>query len=537
MPNKAILKIRTGAGEHTIPVWPDITVWDAIQQIGVWPSGDCGGQGICGKCKVKAAGRLSALSDKENRLLSQREREAGYRLACEARICGDAEIAITDRRPAEYKTLLLQRGERYDFVPYQSPGPDGRAYGVALDIGSTTLAAVLVELVSGSIAAVRGLPNTQAAVGRDIISRISFSIDRADGKNILHKMMIRDINNLLDGLANDAGIDSSLITEMTVAANPVMLHLLLNRDIADFGRRPYQGSFTELTRVLADTIRVHMAAAGCITLLPQIGSFLGADLLSCLMVSELEPADRVLVMDLGTNGEMALKNGDRYLACSVAAGSAFEGVNIVSGMPARAGAIDRWQVERGTLRYHVIGEQPPAGLCGSALVDLLACLIELRAMDETGLLIPEAFRGSVSKTENGTQFTLVPGSETDSGQDIVFSQQDVRELQLAKGAVRAGAETLLREAGLSAVDLHEIRIAGVFGNHLNPDSLLSIGMLPAVNRDKVRNIGNAALEGALRILVKPELQNKADLLAKRVDVIQLADRSDFMERFMNGMGF
>jgi len=290
-----------------------------------------------------------------------------------------------------------------------------------------------------------------------------------------------------------------------------------------------------LTEISVPQLGLPMNPAGRVVILPQIGGFLGADVVGCLLAADLEGPGCTLLIDIGTNGEIVLKNNDQYLACSVAAGPAFEGVGITSGMMAVNGAIDRFWIEKGRIRYSVLGGSKPRGICGSGLLDLLAVLLELRVLDETGLIDGSRFPGRCRDSSNGTELVIVEGEDTAEGVPVVINQQDIRQLQLAKGAVRTGVEMLMKEAGLSAADIDEVLLAGSFGNHLHPRSLLRCGMLPGLRTGVIRNIGNAAARGALTALLSLPEREKSKVLAGRVRPLNLADRPDFSEMFLQSM--
>ena len=313
-----------------------------------------------------------------------------------------------------------------------------------------------------------------------------------------------------------------------------MLHLFLGVDPRGLGGAPYTGLFRGATSVRAGSLGLPMHPSGRVLLLPQVAGFLGSDIIACLLAVDDRSPESFLLVDIGTNGEMILKHGNRLWACSVAAGSAFEGGDISSGMVARGGAIDRLWLEDGKIRYNIIGLGKPEGICGSGMIDLLHVLLKMGVLDETGLINPHKFTGSWRETDRGAELIIVEESETAQGVPIVFNQQDVRQLQLAKGAVRAGIDILMKEAGIEAQEIDEILFAGAFGNYLTPDSVMGIGMIPHFAPKQIKAWGNAALRGAATLILIPE-REKAERLANKVKAVELADHPDFSQVFVERM--
>ncbi|MGE5371684.1 MAG: ASKHA domain-containing protein [Solirubrobacterales bacterium] len=528
------IEIRTRTETRTVYAAPGLTAWDAVQRSGLWPAGDCGGRGICGKCRVKTLDG-SRITAQEAELLTEAERNQGIRLACSCRLENDAVMELPENRAGVYKLETTRRRWQGRIA---SPEAEilglERPLGVALDIGTTTIAALLVDLTSGEILADRGTANSQGALGRDVMARISYAAENDRGLQMLQSMVLRDIRNLLTGLCDEAGAATEQLAAVTVVGNPVMLHLFMGRSPETLGRSPYQGLFRTAQTIEPAWLGLPAHERGRVWVLPQVGHFLGADIVGCLLALEGSMSDQALVLDIGTNGEMILKTKDRLLGTSAAAGPAFEGAGISCGMTARDGAIDRVWLESGRISFQVLGGGDAAGICGSGLIDLLAVLLELKVLDPTGRINSETMLESIRSTSRGTMFVL---TETADGSQIGLTQQDVRELQLAKGALRAGVDTLLEEAGILPEMIEKVFVAGAFGNHLNPVSLLQTGMLPRFELESIINAGNAAVEGALAALLSLSARNRATELAQSIESIQLANRSDFSAVFINSLNF
>ncbi|NLW44325.1 MAG: DUF4445 domain-containing protein [Syntrophomonadaceae bacterium] len=595
------LKVRIYTASEPLVSWVEKgqTVWDSVQQAGIIQRGECGGRGLCLKCKARVKGEVSPPTDEELSALSPEEVSQGYRLTCKCRVLGETSVFLPDIRVADCKTGLLMyerypgvlsavrtvsanipRFDRTNPIPLLErvreafkgydleltpldlnlmaeldkgadfkviggllestvlrihPEGSGCFLGVALDIGTTSLSCVLVDLVSGELLGEGYTANSQIAYGRDILARISYVMENEQGLKVLQEKVIGDISGMIKTLLAKLNADPEDILEMTVVGNPVMLHLFLGADPRGLGHAPYMGLFRDAFSVPGGNLGMTMHPAGRVRLLPQIAGFLGADIVACLLAVDGGSPPSFLLIDIGTNGEIVLKHKDLLLACSVAAGPAFEGGGITSGMVARTGAIDRFWLEDGKLNYNVIGGVKPEGICGSGLIDLVHVLLETGLLDETGLIHAERYYGAWRDSEKGVELVIVDGSKTESGIPVVFNQEDVRRLQLAKAAVRAGVDILLQEAGIAPEDIGEVMFAGAFGNYLNPKAVLGTGMIPQFQPEAIKAIGNAALRGAIAaLLVIPE-REKARQYAREIRAVELADHPDFSRVFIAGM--
>lgn len=594
------LKVRIVTPSDTLVSWieEEQTVWDALVQAGIWSMGDCGGRGVCGKCKVKVAGEISQVTREEEKFLTPEELALGYRLACSCRVKGETTVEFStdlvtigpglllpDRfhdidpevrvvkgyLPAvdrEHPVPLLERiketlnGWEIDISPANLNelshlegtggievsgallGPkvvrikkaeEANFYGLALDIGTTTLGLILVDLREGRVIGLKEKLNSQVTVARDVLSRISYAVEKENGLWWLHQKVKEDVSELgLDMLALN-GLHPEDVVEMVVVGNPVMLHLFLGADPSGLGRKPYIGLFQG--QIITDFAHLGLPfnPSGRVMLLPQVGSFLGADLVACLLAVDLEKRKGALLLDLGTNGEMVLNHEGKMLACSVPAGPVFEGGNTKCGMIATNGAIDSFWLEDGRICYTVLGQKRPLGICGTGFLDLLSLLKDLQVLDDTGLINPENYPGDWTESEQGIELVIVDLKDSGNNRPIVITQEDVRQLQLAKGAVRAGVEILMKEAKLSPADIREIFIAGAFGNRLRPQSLLNIGMLPPVEPSIIKAVGNAALRGAAAALVYRWACERAILLAENVKIVELAETPEFASVFIQSM--
>ncbi|NLZ38955.1 MAG: DUF4445 domain-containing protein, partial [Firmicutes bacterium] len=390
-----------------------------------------------------------------------------------------------------------------------------KMYGMAFDIGTTTIAGFLMDLYTGEELSVASTLNPQTQFGADVISRIGYANENPDGLANLHRVVTKAINGLIGEAAAKAGISRQDIYAVTVVGNTCMHHLFLGINPRDVALAPYVPVISEKMEVDPELLQLEINPAGKVFVLPNVAGFVGADTIGVLLATELDESEDIkLVVDIGTNGEMALGNKDRILACSTAAGPAFEGAQITCGMRGASGAIDHLTVSE-DLEYTVIDDVEPIGICGSALLDAVAVLVESGMLDERGRLKkPEDITHPIGKKlkhrlieYNGTPAFLLAEA---NGRQIVVTQKDIRELQLAKGAIAAGIRILMKNYGIDTDEIKEVQLAGAFGNYLNPHSACVIGLIPAELEDRITMVGNAAGAGAkLALLSSSEYERAA----------------------------
>ncbi len=478
---------------------------DALRRAGLRADMPCGGQGRCGKCKVKATGALSSLSQAEGELLTPEEIAGGIRLACCVRVEGDC--TITPSESARSQICLSGNMEPIDLRPRFT------VCGAAVDIGTTTLAARLYT-PDGVLAAKASAMNPQSSWGADVISRIEASLR---GQAVPLAECIRSaVDGLLRQMAGQARIAPESIDGLAVTGNTAMLYLLTGISPESLSHAPFQASHLFGESCPASRLGLHSTAPDAVVYLPRcMSAFVGADITTALLASGLCRGDETrLLVDIGTNGEMALWHRGKLYCCSTAAGPAFEGTGLSMGMRGQDGAVDH--VRSGILEPHVIGDGLPRGICGSGAVDALAGLLEAGGMDETGLL-------------DADPSPIAP--------PVVLTQKDVRMIQLAKSAVSAGLRTLLDSVGVSCADVAELAVAGGFGSFLNVTNAGRIGLLPEELISKVRVLGNAALSGAAMLLLDCELARSSEDLAQNAEALTLSGSPIFSEYYMEGMLF
>ena len=409
--------------------------------------------------------------------------------------------------------------------------------GLALDIGTTTLAAGLVDLETGKVVAIDAELNPQIAFGADVISRIVYTRDSHEKREELQKELIKGLNRLLLRVCRLAGRERERIFEATVVGNTTMLHSLLGLDALHIALAPYVGVLNQSLSIPAGELGLQIHPRGRVHILPAIASFVGADTVAVILAARLyQTSVPKLAVDIGTNGEVMLATRDKILTASTAAGPAFEGGRIKFGMRAIKGAISSFQATP-SFSYAVIGSSMPRGICGSGLMELVAELFRAGVIDRKGRMLLSSETGSslaaglaqrVRVQGEGREFVIFKDKET----EITLTQQDVRELQLAKGAIRAGIELLVKEANIKTTDIQEVLLSGVFGNYINREKAVMLGLLPQFPLEKIHFIGNGAMDGALRALINLEERRRADEISESVYHVELSGRPDFEETFL-----
>lgn len=467
----------------------------------------CGGHGKCGKCKVYAAGDLSPVSETERKYLTEEELQNGVRLACRTTVTGDCTVDLPETR--ENKQQIMMRTDAI-----AAPSPAFERYGVALDIGTTTLAAQLYDR-AGTRLAEFGRRNPQSAWGADVISRVEAALHGDLDK--LSETIREAIDGMIRELAERAKVNAGEIDGMVITGNTAMLYLLTATSPETLSRAPFQADRLFGETLTANELRLSaLSPQATIYLPPCIAAFVGADTVCAILATNLCETENALLADIGTNGEMGLWHNGTLSVCSTAAGPAFEGVGISMGMNGEAGAIDHVTLQNGQLAAHTIGNGTPRGICGSGLIDAVACLLEAETLDESGLLDDDP---------------------TEIAGPVVLTQKDIRMVQLAKSAICAGIQTLFRTTGLSEDRISAFCIAGGFGSYLDVGSAGRIGLIPDALTAKAKAVGNAALTGAAMLLLNGDLRQTAANLAKKANVVELSTNPAFADAYMMGMTF
>ncbi len=467
----------------------------------------CGGHGKCGKCKVYAKGCFNPPTADELSLLTKSELEKGIRLACCLKAFGDGEIRIFE---GISENVIISDG----ILPAITINPVFSRYGVAIDIGTTTVCARLYDS-KGALLSESSRLNSQKRFGYDVVSRIEAQLS-GKGK-ILSALVREDITSLILDMAKHAEINPGYIDRAVITGNTVMLHLLTNTDTTPLSCAPFTtkrlfGNILTAYEVGISALRGDAE----IYIPPCISAFVGADMVCALLASEITDKEGIhLLADIGTNGEMALCKDGRLTVCSTAAGPAFEGVGIKCGVQGGKGAVDKVWLENGKIDFHVIGDESPAGICGSGIIDAVASLIKKGTVDKTGYM-EKVF---------------------DICEDVFITPEDIRQIQLAKSAVFSGIETLLHFENVKTLEIGSVVICGGFGKTLNLYSAETIGLFPKGIKEKTKCIGNGAVMGAAMLLLSEEMLEKANEISKKAVTISLAESSFFTEEYIKNMMF
>jgi uncharacterized 2Fe-2S/4Fe-4S cluster protein (DUF4445 family) len=436
-------------------------------------------------------------------------------------------------RAGDWKLRLALRGGQEIIAILPSAG---RLIGLAVDVGTTKLAAYLVDLESGLTLVKAGGVNPQIAYGEDVISRIQYANTHRDGTGILQKKLVDSLNLLVEELCAEAGCERREILEAVVVGNTAMHHLFAGLPVKQLGEAPYVASVGDPMEFRASQVGLHLAPDAYVYLPPNVAGFVGADHVAMLLGAGLEQVSQTaLALDIGTNTEISLFHGGQHLSCSCASGPAFEGAHITDGMRAAAGAIERVRIDSQEVQVHTIGEKPAVGICGSGILDTVAQLLAAGLLDARGVLQGEhsRLRGEGAQTT----FILAPDDQSGMGREIKVTRQDINEIQLAKGAIRAGIEILLHEAGIQDQRIQLFVVAGAFGTYLDPKSAMRIGMFPELPLERFRQVGNAAGSGARLLLLSQRMRRVAEELAEDVHYIELANHPDFMNIYMKALTF
>jgi uncharacterized 2Fe-2S/4Fe-4S cluster protein (DUF4445 family) len=431
-----------------------------------------------------------------------------------------------------WQARLTLRGR--EIVAISRPGAPW--LGLAVDIGTTKIAGYLVDLHTGYTLASRGVMNPQIAFGEDIIARLMYASKGAEEAAHLQALLVEALNGLAGDACAEVGATPADIVEAVVVGNTAIHHLFLRLPVRQLVAAPYVPAVSAAVDVRARDLGLRLAPGAYVHLLPNIAGYVGADHVSMLLATRMaEQRGVVLAIDIGTNTEMCLTAHGEMTSLSCASGPAFEGAHIRYGMRAAPGAIERVRIEDGRVEYKTIGDEPPVGLCGSGLLDAVAQMCETGLVGPRGRLTggPRVREGG----EYGAEFVIADETEAGEQRAITVSQHDIRELQLAKGAIRCGIDTLLQNAGLRPAELEHVIIAGAFGTYIDVASAITIGMVPDLPLDRFSQVGNAAGTGARLALISRSMRREARQLAERVHYLELARAPGFMRNFAFAMYF
>lgn len=554
------------------------SVLEAEIRAGLRPDAPCGGLGKCGKCLVKINGEVVKacqvrISEGETCVVETLDRAGSEKILTDGfnrevvfepglrmvqvelekarpgekrsdwqRLLDELAEMDSDVEPERMEVDLKLAGELYGmrrdsddwYVIYsgrrilEMRKQAGRRCLAAFDIGTTTIAGYLLDSEDGRMLAVESRMNPQAQYGADVIMRANYALEH--GTDVLSRCIREAVNEMLGVLTGDAGISRQDIFQVCIVGNTCMHHLFLGISPASLVHAPYTPAVSERLVLNAGDYGLNVQRKAELIMLPDIAGYVGADTCGCLLALRQDQKDEIsLMIDIGTNGEMVLGNRNRLVTCSTAAGPAFEGAKIECGMRGAAGAVDHVKYENGKWDYTTVGNQPAVGLCGSGLIDLVAGLLDAGMLDENGAL-------SSGQEKQGV-FMLVPLEQAGNERGVYLTQKDIGEVQLAKAAIAAGIQMLMKRLGITEEEICSVYIAGAFGNYMDPVSAGKIGLLPAALVKKVKPVGNAAGEGAKIALVNEREMLEMDELVGKIDFVELAASGDFQDYFIDELGF
>ena len=431
-------------------------------------------------------------------------------------------------------TVTIFNGDK--IIDVEPGDTTDRIFGYAVDIGTTKLAGYLLDLNTGKVIAVEPLMNPQIPFGEDVITRITYAMKGSKALMELQTVVVDGINRILEDLCDRVDVDPGEVYEMTAVGNTAMHHLFLNIYPRYLALSPFPPVVREGVNVDAKEVGVKINPNGSVYVLPVIAGFVGADNVAVILATEIYKKDELcMALDIGTNTEVVLGNKEYMLACSCASGPAFEGAHIKHGMRAASGAIEKVTMDPKSLevKYKTVDDAKPCGICGSAIVDIPAELLKAGIIDVAGKINRDLDSSRLREKEGVLEFVLAWKEESSIGQDIVITQEDLREIQLAKAAIHTGTVTLMKEARVKEEDIDVVFIAGAFGSYIAPENARIIGMYPEVPLKKVNVVGNAAGTGARMALVSKTARKNTEKISKKVKYIELANEPNFKNELMN----
>lgn len=504
----------------------------------------CSGNGVCGKCRVRLIS--GAVDTQSNPYLSKEDFDDNWRLACQSKVCGDA-IVLVPKAASAFKNEIVTAdlGSQVELDRYKNAvseifdtgiarGVKETGVGVAVDIGTTTVTAAMLDLSSGEVLSKASMGNGQIKYGADVINRIICQSKEGGVEKLKKAIVDETLVPIFETLIKDSGKDKDEITRIVIAGNTTMEHLLVGANGDSIRLEPYQPEFLERTGDTAASIGLPAKADAPVIFAPNVGSYVGGDITSGVLPAMIWNRDEMnLFIDLGTNGELVFGNRDYMLTCACSAGPAFEGGDISCGMRATKGAVDSVVIDKETLdpTLNVIGDTKPLGLCGSGLISIIAELFRTGAISAKGTFAREGKR--VGHDEyGGSYYILAFADESGTGKDITLNELDIDNFIRAKGAIFSAIRTMLKSVELTVDDIDHIIIAGGIGQGIDIAKAIEIGMLPKQPIEKYSYIGNSSLTGACAMLLSDEATEKVTDIYRNMTYIELSTHPGYMDEFI-----
>jgi len=595
--------------DKTIEVAEGTTIAEAAPHVDVFINNLCGGQGVCGKCRVQISGGKAEAEEHARGLFSQDEIMKGYVLACQTEIHDDLEVVIPPEsrmdesqimtgesaaavfgreikpltkkiymelppptlkdnipdieriarelrkkfgwqtfdisldclqrlsdilRDNDWKiTVTLARdGKRFKILKIDPQDTAARHYGLAVDVGTTTVVAQLVDLNTGHVIDVDGSHNLQARYGEDVISRMIYACGKA-GISPVQKAVVKNINQLVDNLTRKNGIERDDITAMVAGGNTTMSHFLLGLSPCSIRLDPYVPTADEFPQCRAADIGIRINPRGILQTIPCVASYVGGDIVAGVLACGIQEQEVVKgLIDIGTNGEIAIGNSDWLVCCSASAGPAFEGGGTRCGMRAIKGAIEKIEIHDGDLHYKTIGDASPRGICGSGLIDCIHELVKNGIIGADGKFDRARNDDRLVTAEEIPYYIIAPDEETETGTAVVITESDIDNLIKSKGAVFAAIKSLIDYIGLGFDQIETFYVAGGFGSFLNIPKAVAIGLLPDIPREKIQFIGNSSLTGARRSLLNEDGMDTCLNISRSMTNIELSVYQPFTDEYI-----
>lgn len=563
----------------------DKTILQCIRELGIQLESPCNGKGICGKCKIRIKnGEVNKITKEEIDFLSKNEVENNIRLACltipktlveiellNTSIEKDSKVLNSDcileiKNSPEIeveeifvKSTSLEKQESLEekigkicsiqalkklpifqnknvFIVKRNEKvidirKDNKVYGVAVDIGTTTVAVSIMNLINGKVETSDGFINPQKTFGLDVLSRIHYGTENKNGVYEMQNIFIKKLQHSIEKLAYDVKINTESIYEIVLSGNSTMIHIVLGLPLNTLGKSPYSSIFNRSISVSGNDLGIKINDEGKIYCTPSVSTYIGGDIVSGVLASRIYDSEKtILFIDIGTNGEIVLSYNGKMYSCSCAAGPALEGMNISCGMRAEKGAIDRIEINNDTVKINVIGGCKPKGICGSGILEGISKCIKKGVIAKSGRIL----------TDNNIVEIDLKGKRKiciDYENNIYITQSDIRQVQLCKGAILSGIITLFNQIGIEEDNIDEVIVAGQFGKYIDPESITGIGIIPMSLKEKIKYIGNSSMTGAKMCLISKEERKIMEDIANNISYIELSTCEGYEKLFTKCLQF